>query len=123
MTPETKKPFPWNKWLCLASIGAWLGVVFGVEPMAGWWVWLVFYGSLGMGFFAGVGWFGELFVREENEYFIRYRFRRWGLLSAFFIVGVVLLQQFRVLLWWVGLLWLAFVLLLELILYHGETRS
>jgi hypothetical protein len=120
---QTKKPFLWKKWLCILSIVVWLGMVFGIDPTAGWWTWLVFYGSLGLAIFTGIGWLGEAVTRGEGGEFAQHRFGRWGLLSALLVIGLLLLQQSRVLLWWVGLLWLAFVLLLELILYRREVEG
>ncbi|MEI8103538.1 MAG: hypothetical protein WCG84_01380 [Candidatus Moraniibacteriota bacterium] len=126
MHPQTKKSFSWKKWLFLFSLAGWIGVIAMIDPTAfGLKAWLAFYGALGLALYASVGWLGEVASRQEDGTIldrIRRRLNRWGVLLAMLVIGLLLLQQFRVLLWWVGLLWLAFVLLVELILYQSEAE-
>lgn len=126
MLSQTKKPFSWKKWLFLFSIAGWIWVIIMIDPTEfGLKAWLIFYGLLGLALYNGVGWLGERISRQEDGTVsdrVCHHLNRWGVLIAVLVIGLLLLQQFRVFLWWVGLLWLAFVLLVELIFYQTESR-
>ncbi len=99
----------------------WVGVVLTVDPEVS--------GRRGMGLFYGSLWGvvatgGWLLVRafsgsEPSEIALE-RARRWGMLLATLAIGLLLFQQYRVLLWWVAALWATAILLIEFFLYRSE---
>ncbi len=105
--------------LTLLSLGAFVFVVRVVDPDAAGLVGKVlFYASV---FFFLSGFFNLLLLRlrkrqvnAENAFSnISLSFRQ-GILLALFSIGLLILQSFRVLIWWDGLLLLAGVFLIEL---------
>ena len=110
--------------ITLLSLSMLVFIVLRVDPEKGPSAKVFFYGAL---FLFLVSMFNGLLLqirrhkmRGELVYENIVLSLRQGSLLAFLAVGLLLLQSFRVLLWWDGLLLLAGVLLVELYFLSGE---
>lgn len=119
------KGYLWTtRLITLFSLSALIFIILRVDPEKGLSAKVFFYSAL---FFFLAGMFNLFLLRLR-----RYRMRgelvyenivlslRQGILLAFLTVGLFLLQSFRMLLWWDGLLLLAGIFLIELYFLSGE---
>lgn len=106
---------------------SWVTVLFYIDPTAGWLAHVLFHGSLFLavlGTFSLIGFFIRARTRPAEAVFrhISISFRQ-GIMLAVLVVGSLILMGAGLYSWWSGLLYLVFLVILEIFfLSHAQTN-
>ena len=104
----------------LAALVGWVFMVLMIDPeSAGWQGIFLFYVLLWSIIASGINLLVRMVSGDEALESTSPRVQRFGILSGCLVVGLLIFQQFRVLLWWVGGLWFFAVLLAGLFFYRN----